>query len=130
MNQPVLTPVRTIDELIDRKKSIKTQMEKLNSELKGLREQENDIDLQLLKKLDSEGLKKTANEVASVSIKEETVPDVHDWDALYEHIKQTGDFSLIQRRVSSTAYSELLKLGENVPGLQPRVIRRINFRSL
>ena len=130
MNQPVLTPVRTIDELIDRKKSIKTQMEKLNSELKGLREQENDIDLQLLKKLDSEGLKKTANEVASVSIKEETVPDVHDWDALYEHIKQTGDFSLIQRRVSSTAYRELLKLGENVPGLQPRVIRRINFRSL
>ncbi len=130
MNQPVLTPVRTIDELIDRKKSIKTQMEKLNSELKGLREQENDIDLQLLKKLDSEGLKKTANEVASVSIKEETVPDVHDWDALYEHIKQTGDFSLIQRRVSSTAYRELLKLGENVPGLQPREIRRINFRSL
>jgi len=130
MNQPVLTPVRTIDELIDRKKSIKTQMEKLNSELKGLREQENDIDLELLKKLDTEGLKKTANEVASVSIKEETVPDVHDWDALYEHIKQTGDFSLIQRRVSSTAYRELLKLGENVPGLQPREIRRINFRSL
>ena len=130
MNQPVLTPVRTIDELIDRKKSIKTQMEKLNSELKGLREQENDIDLQLRKKLDAEGLKKTANEVASVSIKEETVPDVHDWDALYEHIKQTGDFSRIQRRISSTAYRELLKLGENVPGLQPREIRRINFRSL
>lgn len=130
MNQPILTPVRTIDELIDRKKSIKSQMEKLNAELKGLREQENDIDLELLKKLDTEGLKKTANEVASVSIKEETVPDVHDWDALYAHIIQTGDFSLIQRRVSSTAYRELLKLGENVPGLQPREIRRINFRSL
>ena len=130
MNQPVLTPVRTIDELIDRKKSIKSQMEKLNSELKGLREQESDIDFELLKKLDAEGLKKTANEVASVSIKEETVPDVHDWDALYAHIISTGDFSLIQRRVSSTAYRELLKLGENVPGLQPRDIRRINFRSL
>ena len=130
MNQPVLTPVRTIDELIDRKKSIKSQMEKLNSELKGLREQENDIDFELLKKLDAEGLKKTANEVASVSIKEETVPDVHDWDALYAHIISTGDFSLIQRRVSSIAYRELLKLGENVPGLQPRDIRRINFRSL
>jgi tRNA(Ile)-lysidine synthase TilS/MesJ len=130
MNQPLLTPVRTIDELIDRKKSIKSQMEKLNSELKNLREQENDIDLELLKKLDAEGLKKTANEVASVSIKEETVPDVHDWDALYAHIISSGDFSLIQRRVSSTAYRELLKLGENVPGLQPREIRRINFRSL
>ena len=105
-------------------------MEKLNNELKGLREQENGIDLELLKKLDTEGLKKTANEVASVSIKEETVPDVHDWDALYAHIISTGDFYLIQRRVSSTAYRELLKLGENVPGLQPREIRRINFRSL
>lgn len=124
------TPVRNINELIDEKKDIKQQMAELNAQLKVLREQESAVDVELLKKLDAEGLSRTANEVASVSINEETVPDVTDWDALYQHVIATGDFSLIQRRVSSTAYRELLKIGENVPGLQPREIRRINFRTL
>lgn len=124
------TPVRNINELIDEKKDIKQQMAELNAQLKVLREQESAVDVELLKKLDAEGLSRTANEVASVSINEETVPDVTDWDALYQHVITTGDFSLIQRRVSSTAYRELLKIGENVPGLQPREIRRINFRTL
>lgn len=124
------TPVRNINELIDEKKNIKQQMAELNAQLKVLREQESAVDVELLKKLDAEGLSRTANEVASVSINEETVPDVTDWDALYQHVITTGDFSLIQRRVSSTAYRELLKIGENVPGLQPREIRRINFRTL
>lgn len=124
------TPVRNINELIDEKKNIKQQMAELNAQLKVLREQESAVDVELLKKLDAEGLSRTANEVASVSINEETVPDVTDWDALYQHVITTGDFSLIQRRVSSTAYRELLKIGEDVPGLQPREIRRINFRTL
>lgn len=119
-----------INELIDQKKDIKQQMADLNAQLKTLREQESEVDIALLKKLDTEGLSRTANEVASVSINEEVVPDVQDWDALYQHVMQTGDFSLIQRRISSTAYRELLKIGENVPGLQPREIRRINFRTL
>jgi hypothetical protein len=65
-----------------------------------------------------------------VSINEDTVPEVVNWDSVYEHVVATRDFSLIQRRISSTAYKELLKLGEGVPGLEPRTIRKINFRSL
>lgn len=125
-----LAPEKTLNDLIAEKKAIKDEMTALNAQLKDLRAQESDVDVALLKKLDAEGLSRTATEVASVSINEETVPDVADWDALYAHIIATNDFSLLQRRVSSTAYRELLKLGENVPGLQPRDIRRINFRTL
>lgn len=125
-----LAPEKTLNDLIAEKKAIKDEMTALNAQLKDLRAQESDVDIALLKKLDAEGLSRTATEVASVSINEETVPDVVDWDVLYAHIIATNDFSLLQRRVSSTAYRELLKLGENVPGLQPRDIRRINFRTL
>ena len=125
-----LTPEKTLNDLIAEKKAIKDEMTALNAQLKDLRAQESDVDIALLKKLDAEGLSRTATEVASVTINEEPVPDVADWDALYAHIISTNDFSLLQRRVSSTAYRELLKLGENVPGLQPREIRRINFRTL
>ena len=119
-----------INALIDERASLKAQMDGLNKRLKEFRAALDQVDILLLKKLDDEGLNRTANGVASVSINEDTVPDVSDWDALYAHVIATGDFSLIQRRVSSTAYRELLKMGEAVPGLQPRTIRRINFRSL
>jgi hypothetical protein len=119
-----------INALIDERATIKAQMDGLNKRLKEFRAALDQVDILLLKKLDDEGLNRTANGIASVSINEDTVPDVADWDALYEHVIATKDFSLIQRRVSSTAYRELLKMGEAVPGLQPRTVRRINFRSL
>lgn len=119
-----------INELIEKRSKVKTEMAELNAQLKELRQEQDDLDHQLLNKLDEQGLSRTANDKASVSINQDTVPDVTDWDALYEHVTNTQDFSLLQRRVSSTAYKELLKLGEAVPGLQPREIRRINFRNL
>jgi hypothetical protein len=125
-----MTQELNINQLIEKRAEVKAGMEQLNRELKELRETQDQLDVLLLKKMDTEGLSRTANDKASVSINEDTVPEVMDWEQLYQHIMSTQDFSLIQRRVSSTAYKELLKLGEAVPGLQPRTVRRINFRTL
>ena len=125
-----MTQELNINQLIEKRAENKYAMDELNAQLKELRETQNHLDVLLLKKMDAEGLSRTANTQASVSINEDTVPDVIDWEELYQYVTNTQDFSLIQRRVSSTAYKELLKLGESVPGLQPRVVRRINFKSL
>lgn len=119
-----------INELIESYIKVKDAIAGLNAELKELNKTKDELDHQLFTQLDEQGLSRTANGKASVSINQDTVPDVTDWDALYEHINVTKDYSLLQKRVSSTAYKELLKLGEAIPGLQPREIRRINFRSL
>ena len=120
----------SINQLIEQRAQIKRESDQLNVQLKDLKAAQDEIDLALLKKMDAEGLSRTANGSFSVSINEDTVPEVLDWDSVYEHVVTTRDFSLIQRRISSTAYKELLKLGEGVPGLSPRTIRKINFRSL
>jgi hypothetical protein len=125
-----MTEELNINQLIEKRAENKYEMDQLNAQLKELRETQNHLDVLLLKKMGAEGLSRTANTQASVSINEDTVPDVTDWEELYQYVTDTKDFSLIQRRVSSTAYKELLKLGEAVPGLQPRVVRRINFKSL
>jgi len=119
-----------INELIESRAEVKDSIEGLNRELKELNKTKDDLDYQLLTQLDEQGLSRTANDKASVSINQTVVPDVQDWDALYAHITETQDFALLQRRVSSTAYKALLKLDQEVPGLQPREIRRINFRTL
>ena len=120
----------SVNELINERADVKGRMDGLNKQLKELRAEQDYLDVLLLKKMDAEGVARTANDAASVSINEDTVPDVTDWDALYEHVTSTQDFSLLQRRVSSTAYKELLKMGEQVPGLSPRSVRRVNFRKL
>ena len=120
----------TINQLIEKRASVKDQMENLNRELKELRSTQDEVDVLLLKKMDAEGLSRTANDKASVSINEDIVPEVTDWDKVWEAVIAERDYSLIQRRISSTAYREKLKLGDDIPGMQPRTIRRINFRSL
>ena len=119
-----------INELIEARDVVKTKITAINADLKVVNKEKEELDYQLLTRLDEQGLSRTANEKASVSINQDTVPEVTDWDALYEHIMSNQDFTLLQRRVSSTAYKELLKLDQVVPGVQPREIRRINFRSL
>ena len=114
----------SVNQLINERAELKDQMDRLNKHVKELRAESDYVDVLLLKKMDAEGVSRTANEAASVSINEDTVPNVDDWDALYGHVTSTQDFSLLQRRVSSTAYKELLKMGENVPGLSPRTVRR------
>jgi|TARA_B110000967_G_scaffold40910_1_gene40862 hypothetical protein len=119
-----------INELIKARAEVKDAIAVLNAELKIVNKSKDELDYQLLTKLDEQGLSRTANDKASVSINQDLVPEVTDWDALYEHISETKDYSLLQRRVSSTAYKELLKLEQAIPGVQPREIRRINFRAL
>ena len=120
----------TTTELIDERASNKEQLDLLNKQIKELKQHEQLLDVLLLKKMDAEGLSRTANGIASASINEDTVPEITDWEAVFEHINQTGDYSLMQRRMSSVAYKEVLKLGEEVPGVKPRTVRRINFRNL
>lgn len=122
--------IPTLNELIEKRAEIKKEMDVRNAELKDLRAIQDDLDFQLIKRLDADGVARTANKLASVSIAETEVPESEDWDAVYSHIMETGDFSILQKRMSSTACREMWKLGETIPGVQPRTVRRINFRSL
>lgn len=127
--QAVDSDERTIDDLIKERQAVTEQLRAANNLVKTIKEEQDNLDRLLMWKMDKTGVTRVGNDDASVSIGTDVVADVTDWESVYEHIQSTGDFSLIQRRVSSTAYRELLNMGENVPGMQPREIRRINFRK-
>ena len=65
-----------INELIESRAKVKDAIEGLNRELKELNKSKDDLDHQLLSQLDEQGLSRTANDKASVSINEAQVPDV------------------------------------------------------
>lgn len=52
---------------------------------------------------------------ATVTVKE--LPRVEDWDKLWAHIKKTGAFELLQKRLANAAVEERWEHNKQVPGV-------------
>tara|TARA_B100000519_G_scaffold189152_1_gene187343 strand:+ start:184 stop:576 length:393 start_codon:yes stop_codon:yes gene_type:complete len=118
-----------IDNLIRQKLEHREEVEIINKQLKKIKEKDRLLDAILIEKMDAQGLTRTANDMSSVTVKEDSVPEVVDWDVFYEHIQETGEFSLLHRRVSSAAWNESVKI-KDVPGVKATQLRKINLRKL
>jgi len=118
-----------IDNLIRQKLEHREEVEIINKQLKKIKEKDRLLDAILIEKMDAQGLTRTANDMSSVTVKEDSVPEVVDWDVFYEHIQKTGEFSLLHRRVSSAAWNESVKI-KDVPGVKATQLRKVNLRKL
>ncbi len=58
-----------------------------------------------------------AGKVARVTVVKKVVPQIDDWDKFYKHVKKTGHFDLMQRRLSAGAIAERWDAGKEVPGV-------------
>jgi len=82
-----------------------------------LEEAEKGIKKQVMERLEKAKNKAVSNgdRLFQLVTKDEPVAD--DWPAIYAHIKETGEFELIERRLSKAAVKERAELGEKVPGV-------------
>jgi len=54
---------------------------------------------------------------ARINLLKQTKPNVVEWDKLYSFIHQHTAFDLLHKRLSSTAWSDRLENGEDIPGI-------------
>ena len=113
-----------------------TELAKTKREIKNLQEAEklykrtqSELESQIVIRMQEQGLDKVSNDLCTISIKQEIVPTVENWDDVHEHIVKTNQFELLQKRMSATAYRELIALGMDVPGVKSTELTRVNFRS-
>ena len=118
-------------------------MAKLNAvrdEKRGIKEREKELieewrslEMELIVRFGEQGMKKASIDLdegtVTASITEVVLPQVVDWDAVYEHIKKTGDFYLLQKRPAAAAFRELTDSGEVVPGMEPYTKQSISLRK-
>jgi len=71
----------------------------------------------LFEMLTAIGLTKASGAVATAGIKVSKIPLVEDWDILQQHIQQTGEFDLLQKRISVTAWRARFEEDIAVPGV-------------
>ena len=121
--------MKKLNDLLAETAKVRTQIKVVQSEEKLLKSQQRELESQISIRMQEQGLDKISNDICTISLKNEIVPTVEDWDSLHEHITDTNRFELLQKRVSATAYRELIAAGIDVPGVKSTELTRINFRS-
>jgi hypothetical protein len=66
-----------------------------------------------------------AGTIARVQVETKPVPTVEDWAKLYQYIKRTGAFELLQRRLTKSAVEERWEDKKTIPG-----VGRFNAKSV
>ena len=120
---------QTMDELLNELTQVRTSLKNLQEKERGFKSRKMELEARIVSTLKEQGIDRIGNDNCTVSIKEEIVPTVEDWDQVYQHLLQTKQFELIQKRMSATAFRELLQMGMNVPGVKATELTRVNFRS-
>lgn len=114
--------VKTMVEIREEKRKIKAREKELNEKWRSL-------EMELLTRLDEQGMEKASTKDGTASINETVLPQVVDWDAFNAHILENEALFLLQRRPAAAAYRELLESGELVPGVEPYTQRAIGLRK-
>ena len=124
-----MTENTKLDELMNALVTTRTEIRSLQQEEKALKVHQNDLESEIMWKMEEQGLDQIANDKCTNSKKKEVVPTVEDWDVLHQHIIETNRFELLQKRMSATAYRELLQMEMSVPGVKATELTKINYRG-
>lgn len=120
---------QTVGAMMDRLFQIRSQKRELEEEIKALNEEWEGIEARLLMQMDEQGSTRVANTQGTAILSETLVPQVEDWESFIHWARDNDALHMIQRRVSSPAYREIIESGQSVPGLSPFTKRSVNLRA-
>ena len=118
-----------LDDKMNMLADTRAKLKVLLEQEKELKQVQNALEAEIAADMERQGLTQTGNDVCTISLKTETVPTVEDWDVLHQHISNTGRFELLQKRMSATAYRELIAMEPSVPGVRSTELTKVNYRS-
>ena len=118
-----------LDDKMNMLADTRAKLKVLLEQEKELKQVQNALEAEIAADMERQGLTQTGNDVCTISLKTETVPTVEDWDVLHQHISDTGRFELLQKRMSATAYRELIAMEPSVPGVRSPELTKVNYRS-
>lgn len=123
------SPQLTTSDIISKLAEVRDERRRISARDKELVAEWRALEMELLVRLDEQGMLKASTQAGTASITETVLPQVVDWEALHAHIQETGDFHLLQKRPAAAAFRELHQSGITVPGMEPYTKREISLRK-
>ena len=117
---------KVVDELHD----IREKKRELEAEVKLVEKQLAEKERELMELMDGQQTRIAEGKTAKVQIDDAVYPTAENWDAIHKYIHDNKYYHLLERRISVTAFRELVDRGEPVPGVIPFKKRKISLKSL
>lgn len=105
------------DEIIAKIVELRDKMSELNAQLDELKEQKAMAEESLMQSMAGLGMTQAGGPRGTATLKQVQKATISDWGAFEQYVIKSGNLSLVQKRISAPAYSELLEAGEEVPGV-------------
>lgn len=121
---------QNLGNIIDELYAVKQEKKEVDAVSKKLGEQISKLEQDVRNTMADVGISQATGANAKVTVSEKTVATIQDWEETCNWIAETGSFYLLQRRISSTAYKDLLDAGEGVPGLKPTELPNLSIRKI
>tara|TARA_B100000927_G_scaffold191399_1_gene154392 strand:- start:4731 stop:5099 length:369 start_codon:yes stop_codon:yes gene_type:complete len=121
--------MKKLNDLLAEYGTVRDGIKELQAQEKELNTSKRELEAQISIRMQEQGLDRISNGGQTISLKNEIVPTVEDWDLLQMHVAETKQFELMHKRVSATAYREAIAAGIEIPGVKSTELTRINYRS-
>lgn len=86
--------------------------------VKELEEIESALKQHLIAQLPEQDSSGISGKSCRVTLVNNEVPYAKDWQEIYKHIKETGHFDLLGRRLNSSAVQDRWENGDEIPGVE------------
>lgn len=116
-------------ELVDNMYALRTEKETLISQANKIAETIEKMEVEVLARMDKEGVTMTRGKNAQVILTESEVPKVADWDDFYKYILENEAVHLLQRRIAVPAARETIESGDEIAGVSIFTKRQISLRK-
>jgi chromatin segregation and condensation protein Rec8/ScpA/Scc1 (kleisin family) len=124
----------TLGEAIDQMHAIVKAREekqaKFDKEIASDKLIESELEQHILLLLQKMKLSGSRGKTAQVSVKPKTVPHVNDWLAVFKWISENDQFSLVQKRLATTAWKEMVEDGVVIPGITSETFSTLSVTKI
>ena len=117
----------TISELMTRRDELKADLDDLSKVVADKKAEISQIDLELKRELRQSKLDGFLTETKKIYISESVVPKLVNWDELCGYIQESGRYDLVQKRVNTTTFREMVKSGTVPNGLGVEIIEKLKI---
>lgn len=117
-----------INDLINKFVEIKARKESLAAEIKTCNEDLAKIESDIMEQMSNAGITQAASDKASCTMRATPNPTITNWPAFYDYVAETGQFELLHKRLSSTAFRERWDAGETIPGTTMTSVYELSVR--
>lgn len=108
----------TMAQLIEKMVAVREERRAISSRDKELVDEWRRLEMEAITRLGDQGMDKASvQDVGTISINKNILPQVVDWDAFYAYIVDNDAFHMLQKRPAAAAFRELHESGEEVAGV-------------